>query len=300
VLFVSRWRTIRGFTLVELMVVMAIVATLVALVLPAVQHAREAARRLQCDNHLKQIGLALHNYHEIHRVFPPGYVTTLAGQSEPGWGWATLILPQLEQRALYDLLEPGRRLLSDTVADDLGLVRMPLPIYRCPSDDGELLSDERRAIFKNADLESERVARSNYAGVAGTELTPLNDGGDGVFSRNSFVSIARVEDGTSHTIAVGERRSEFHRAAVWCGVNTASENISPSLLNDFGPVFVLGSSATVINTTLVAAAQQGFSSRHAGGALFLFCDGSVRYVSENINPAVYNGLANRSDGGSRF
>jgi prepilin-type processing-associated H-X9-DG protein len=182
------------------------------------------------------------------------------------------------------------------VADDLQLVQAPLAVFRCASDDGEDLGDEARRIFKNDALQSERVARSNYVAVNGTGLTPENAGGDGAFSRNSLMPIARVDDGTSTTLAVGERRSGFHRAAVWCGVNTASENIAPGLLNDFGPVFVLGSSATVINTTLTADAQQGFSSRHPGGTMFLFCDGSVRFVSENINPATFDGLANRSDG----
>ena len=286
----------RGFTLIELLVVIAIIATLVALIFPAVQNARESARRLQCENNLKQIGLALSNYHESHNSFPPGYVSTAAGASEPGWGWGALILPQLEQTNLHSRLGPGQKTLSSVVANDLDLVRMPLAVFRCASDDGEELGDEDRTIFKNSALESERVARSNYVAVCGTQLTAENAAGNGVFSRNSPMPISRIDDGTSNTLGVGERRSLFHRAAVWCGVNTASENVTPAQLNLFGPVFVLGSSATVINTTLTEDAEQGFSSQHPGGAMFLFCDGSVRFVSENINPATFNGLANRNDG----
>ena len=285
-----------AFTLIELLVVIAILAVLVALLLPAVQRAREAARRTMCKSRLAQTALALHNYHDNHRVFPPGYVTTSAGDSEPGWGWGALLLPYVDQGPLHERLAPGRQLLSRAVDGQLDLVRAPLTIYRCPSDTGEPLGDIERQIFKNAALEMERVGRSNVIGVGGAALTALNAAGEGIFSRNSRVGLRDITDGSSNTLLLGERRSLDHKAAVWCGVNTTSEGVEALLLSDFGPVFVLGTTGRLMNATGSLHDRQGFSSLHTGGANFALSDGSTHFLSENIDQTIYRRLADRRDG----
>ncbi|WP_010582511.1 DUF1559 domain-containing protein [Schlesneria paludicola] len=173
-----------GFTLIELLVVIAIIAVLIALLLPAVQQAREAARRTQCKNNLKQIGLALHNYHDLTtNTFPPGYIgATLGGNGYSGWGWMTMILPQVDQTNLYNLFSQSTTnpnfssglLGLSTAPPTTGTIEIPLPAFRCPTDVG---NPTMQANFDGAvgfGISTMSYGRSNYVGVCGTDPNWLN------------------------------------------------------------------------------------------------------------------------------
>jgi len=215
-----------GFTLIELLVVIAIIAILVALLLPAVQQAREAARRSSCKNNLKQLGLALHNYHDTYNTFPPGYVrnrSTATSFSTDDWGWMTFLLPNLEQAPLYDALQVGSpRSLTQAKADATNRSQMQTPINSllCPSspapsvNDRNLLTDDG-----DANLNSEQTATASYVGnnssigvgaytttaaTASVSAMILNNA-NGIFWKNSSVKMRDITDGTSNTILAGER-----------------------------------------------------------------------------------------------
>jgi prepilin-type N-terminal cleavage/methylation domain-containing protein/prepilin-type processing-associated H-X9-DG protein len=223
-----------GFTLIELLVVIAIIGVLAALLLPAVQAAREAARRMQCSNNLKQMGLALHNYIDSHGVFPPGYVSAInpsvtdpcdqdAENSTsidlgPGWAWGSMILSQMEQGSLYNAINYDLSVLDPSNHTGRKSV---VGAYLCPSDYGPRLisvyADPPKAGGAGSTMVLDEVARGNYVGMwgvgeicAGSGPTGSeNVGGigspNGIFHRNSRTSIAEVVDGMSQTIAVGER-----------------------------------------------------------------------------------------------
>lgn len=300
-------RPFRGFTLIELLVVIAIIAILVALLLPAVQQAREAARRSSCRNNLKQIGLALHNYHDIHRMFPIANTFTLgqaASTSQAAWGWGTYILPQLDQAPLYDNMGVSERtleqLLNSGNSQLLELPRTNLSVYRCPSDDGPEINDRRGFTDQSPTY---NAATSNYVANhgcrwSGVEINPGNPPFGSRDTRGLFqtpnsrpVDIAAVTDGTSNTIAVGERIFTPCRAAVWVGTRN---------YNGFGNVGLRMHLATVegstkINTPDVPNCERGYNSRHEGGAQFLLADGSVQFLSENINFDSTNRCATRGN-----
>ena len=197
-------RARRGFTLIELLVVIAIIAILIALLLPAVQQSREAAQRTQCKNSLKQIGLALHNYHDVHLTFPPGYIARAVGRNDPAaaetgpsFAWGTMVLPFLDHGNLFnhfDFNEDG----DD--AHNLGHGQVILSMFLCPTDP----APARFALPNGIEL-----ATSNYVGIYGYGNVSMNPGnGTGVFYRNSAVRIRDITDGTSGTICVGERMHE--------------------------------------------------------------------------------------------
>ena len=230
----------RGFTLIELLVVIAIIAVLIALLLPAVQAAREAARRAGCVNNLKQIGLALHNYHDSMSVFPPGYVSSInntvldaCNQDQEnqhgvdlgaGWAWGSMILPFLEQQPLYNSINFN---LSVAFHDNDTCSLTPLNVYLCPSDPGPSVvpvfedpPDPANPGSFNASHIVDTLSRGNYVGMygigevcsqSGALDSPNNNGAGplgqhaGIFYRNSPTSVAGVIDGTSNTIMVGER-----------------------------------------------------------------------------------------------
>ena len=286
-----------GFTLIELLVVIAIISILASLILPAVQRAREAARRTQCQNNLKQIGLALHNYHDAHGTFPPGWVETSACiPSHPpnnGFGWAAFILPQLEQNPLYSLIdftaplyeEPDRNPSTLAIENNETLVaNQVVPVFRCPSDTGP----ERQNNGGFCGMTIRNQATSSYVACFGAKVVADNAGdtgnGGGIFCRNSFVSIQDITDGTSVSILVGERRwTGFYRPGVprfgdayWAGT-------PDNWLMD-----ILGTAGVNMNSRHSAK----FSSEHDGGVLFLFADGHVQFLNENIesNPGITSGV----------
>lgn len=295
----------RGFTLIELLVVIAIIAILIALLLPAVQQAREAARRSTCKNNLKQLALAVHNYHETHNVFPPGYIYPYAqspGAGHESWAWSTFILPFVEQAPLYKQLGVGQISLQDSLASSRpnGLFQTPLSVFRCPSDPGgnrgELLVHSNRHFGGGLGTGiggrgNFLPASSNYIGVQGNrERVPRsgrnNANMNGVFYYNSRIRFSSIDnvDGTSNTFMLGERDIKNCRGGSWLGVRNAWTGSGSR-----GHYYALGGahgSALVLNARPWNGNNrcgEGFSSLHIGGAHFALCDASVRFVSENIH-----------------
>jgi prepilin-type N-terminal cleavage/methylation domain-containing protein/prepilin-type processing-associated H-X9-DG protein len=311
----------RGFTLIELLVVIAIIAILISLLLPAVQAAREAARRIQCVNNLKQIGLALHNYHSQQNVFPPGYLSLRDpvnfDNDGPGWGWLARCLNQIEQAPLYNSINfvvgietSGNRTARSTL----------VPSFLCPSDawriDAFTVVDSTTTnTAPGAPICA--VASSNYVGSVGTgdpsslypyiidddNGPPGRDNGNGIFFRNASVTIAQVLDGTSQTFAAGERSQNLSRAS-WTGAVTNASVPLVALQGEEG-LDPEGGGALVLSHTGeghgpnspsgLAHADQ-YWSLHPGGANFVFTDGSVRFIKEQVGFRIFQALATRQGG----
>ena len=299
-----------GFTLVELLVVIAIIGTLVGLLLPAVQQAREAARRSSCGNNLKQIGTALLNFESAQKAFPAGYSLFLPSNGGPCWGWATFILPYMEQADIYNGLAPTTRKLSDLyvaspAAADQALLQSPIQTYRCPSDRTAALNNLKSATgasFGSNDRFS--LATSNYVGSAGsTWISAATDTGGllyGFYDAKAAtpgtgplgVTAKRVSDGLSKTLAVGER-GELNLSAVWAGVGMSESN------NNEAPRTLARAGVPLnYNSAVVGGPEnqgKGFGSSHPGGIHFVFCDGAVRFVSDLVASANVERMGNRAD-----
>ncbi|HEY0984769.1 DUF1559 family PulG-like putative transporter [Schlesneria sp.] len=292
---INRQRRIpRGFTLIELLVVIAIIAVLIALLLPAVQQAREAARRTQCKNNLKQIGLALHNYHDNFSTLPPGWIgvtgTTPDVFGMNGWGWASKILPQIDQGPLYNSINFSAKMESPANA----IARIsPISAFRCASDTapGSVWKIQDESATDLAEL-----AVANYIGVFGTsEMDHCADHpnapcmGEGTFFQNSRVQIRDITDGLSNTLIVGERRTRrdngYSWTSTWAGVVANGDDAITR---------VLGSSDHTPNNP--ANHIDDFSSYHVGGAHFVLGDGSVRFISANMDHGLYQNLTTRAAG----
>lgn len=312
----TRSSRIRGFTLIEVLVVLFVIGLLVALLLPAVQQSRAAARRTQCLNHLKQIGLALHNYHDVFQSLPSGYITALPedinATEQSHWGWGALLLPYLEQTPRYQTLQPNQRLLHEnlTSAEGLQALTTPIAVFRCPDDSGpetnnfnETLADNpsdpasawyNRFVTSNG-TDRIAIATSNYVMVACSSYstTPPVDPkpygpATGLGFQNSSVTFADVTDGTSVTFLVGERSFRADNLTVGAanalGFSSQVNASGSSAGIKAAGMSVLGIPNRGINWTTDdrVHAPRGFYSQHVGGAHFLLCDGSVRFVSENI------------------
>jgi prepilin-type N-terminal cleavage/methylation domain-containing protein/prepilin-type processing-associated H-X9-DG protein len=288
----------RGFTLIELLVVIAIIAVLVALILPAVQQAREAARRGQCKNNLKQIGLALQNYHGSRNTFPPGYVSAFdssGNDTGPGWGWGAMILPELEQSPLQD----GIAFIQPIEAAANATPRvMTLGVFLCPSDSVQSpWSAVTRDSFGNPLATICQVAASNYIGVFGVREPGID--GDGIFFRNSFISIKHIRDGTSTTLLVGERSQKWCEAT-WVGAVTNAQLFPPP--GSPAVPFTENAAGMVLGHTFEGPPNSpglecnDFSSQHSGGAHFVFADGHVQFISTSINKLVFRALSTRAGG----
>jgi prepilin-type N-terminal cleavage/methylation domain-containing protein/prepilin-type processing-associated H-X9-DG protein len=328
----------RGFTIIELLIVIAIMGMLVGLLLPAVQAAREASRRSQCTNNLKQIGLALHNFHDARRCFPAGYIdgntnsaSTPDNDVGPGWGWASYLLPFVEEQAIYEQINfsQGVGVGSNNAVSQqqpIPVSQQPIAVYQCPSDAFLQTFPVYNSSLTNIIA---TVAPGNYLGCngwvecfnnAGGNYQPSSDGGtaedgdaggtglagDGLFYRNSRNSFKRVTDGTSKTIFVGERSSN-HSPSTWTGAVAGgqcpawmagqtpfSPPPGPAYDNaDFGEALVLahGNASHVPCADFPIFDPDTFYSMHTGlGANFLFGDGSVHFLTNEIDPYTYQYL----------
>ncbi len=280
--FNTRRSSVRAFTLVELLVVIAIIGVLVALLLPAVQAARESARRTQCTNNLKQIGIGLHTYHDVRGVFPAAWYRTPSAEKRPGWAWGSVILPQIEQTPLFD--ELGVATGIDFPTEATPLTQTAVATYHCPS-----------AIDRPINASRDDHGKANYNPVMGTRaanVMPTDTTPDGVFGASSFTRFAEITDGTSNVIAFGEKyrgrkneQSTNYLGGIWGG-------LSPS--TGWGAVggFINATPARRINGT----SEHAFASPHPGGMMFLFCDGSVRFVSETIDGEALEILVKKASG----
>jgi prepilin-type N-terminal cleavage/methylation domain-containing protein/prepilin-type processing-associated H-X9-DG protein len=290
-----------GFTLIEVLVVIAIIAVLMGLLIPAVQKVRESASRLKCSNNLHQIGLALQMYHDRNNGFPPGYLTQVATDNSdlgPGWGWAAYLLDDLEQGTIKQQIRFDLQISDPANA----AVRVTfVPIYNCPSEPKE----NQFTVIDASGNPICDVGRSTYVAMNGV-LGVSGDAYDnnGAFLRNKNMRIRDIKDGLSNTVFVGERASNMSDVT-WTGAvtNGVVPAIRYPLLADqlanaeLAPALVMahGSRSHLPNNPLVFDAD-ATSSYHTQGVNFLFGDGSVRPVNNSISGLIYEALLTRAGG----
>ncbi|MFO0889305.1 MAG: DUF1559 domain-containing protein [Isosphaeraceae bacterium] len=329
------WRGRRpspGFTLIELLVVIAIIAVLIALLLPAVQSARESARRAQCVNNLKQIGIAIHNYHDANGILPLGSQQFGAWDKSCGY-WPsghslfTAILPYVEQGGTFNAVNFSFVANADTPQSGVfpgqvqaTALQTQIATYVCPSEVSPMTY--RSSYYPSS--------QTSYAAVLGVKDTvrwwidcPQQIPPDGIFGLNHGSKLSAITDGTSNTLMVGEA-SRFRNetedwynewsSALWWGsaiegvsrfaaIATTAPRLNANLqIPDPEPTYTytgdVDSWAYDPNPAVNAlnAGQFGFRSQHPGGANFVFGDGSVRYLKESISPAVYRNLSTKAGG----
>jgi len=315
----GRGQTHLGFTLVELLVVIAIIGILISLLLPAVQAARESARRTQCSNNLKQIGLAVHNYHDTHQCFPPSYVIQPGGggvhgtpdsatrDAGPGWAWGALLLPFLEQAPLHNAIDfqlPCWHPHNEQVA------KTQISTFLCPSAagsadpvpikdaEGNTLATFGRSCYVVSAGQNEPwlLSVDSYEGIA-----------DGPFYRNSRMRVADVTDGLTNTVFAGEHHPVLSDktwfgvipgAVVWPKPRFAFGGWEPAgvLVNcHSGPCSYADPPVIHPPNSPIAAPCQMYA-QHPGGCNVLLGDGSVRFVSETINQLTWAALSSRAGG----
>lgn len=272
-----------GFTLIELLVVIAIISVLIALLLPAVQSAREAARRTQCVNNLMQLSLALQNYESSHLVVPPGVVNSTGPvlNSPKGYhySWIVQTLPYFEHRNIFNNLNftVGVYALANSTVRS-----MEMNALHCPSDPS-------RGSGKN-------IAMSCYSGNHHDIEAPIDANNNGVFFLNSKVRYDDVTDGLSSTIFLGETRPDASDLGWASGTRATLRNTGAPPAGGYSPLG--GSALAPLDVLSVAYAKWvgGYASSHSGGVNFAFGDGSVRLLKNTINVQVYRQLGNRADG----
>ncbi|WP_339734081.1 DUF1559 domain-containing protein [uncultured Gimesia sp.] len=276
----------RGFTLIELLVVIAIIAILIALLLPAVQQAREAARRSQCKNNLKQMGIAFHNYHETFRILPPGFnvdlVVANTSTGNGGLGWSGSILPGIDQANVYNTIDFNAD--WGTGANEEACATF-ISVYRCPSD--------TTVDHRNHDGIDGRVPTSYLACYSGTRTSDSEANvtdADGTFFLNSSIRLRDITDGTTNTIAAGECINNFDVFKDHFYIGSTSIGGWDGAPREYSEH--VASTGVPMNTTNEVA----FGSLHPGGAHFLLLDGSVRFLSENMSQTIYSYLGSRADG----
>lgn len=285
-----------GFTLVELLVSIAIISVLLALLVPAVQQAREAARRAQCRSQLKQLGMALHGYHDVHLTFPinTSYSHSI-GPASISRSWLQGILPFIEAGNLHQLIDSAK-----AIQDQRSVADRAIPLLICPS------SGDSGARNLRADVPDDWVMGvTNYKSCAGSNwgwgrYIAASSGGrfpgstDGLNEGNGIICEGRagavltritdVTDGLSNTIALGETVASWTKWAWWFSENSSTATCAIPLNALIPGISQGGDISDWANT-------YGFMSRHVGGSNFALADGSVRFISENVYPGVYSDLA---------
>ncbi len=295
-----------AFTLVELLVVIAIIGILVALLLPAIQAARESARRAQCDNNLKQIGLALQNHHGTYGCFPPGQ----AAKDDDSYGLGSFLLPFMEENVLYDQIVQ-RATTSTETFDHTGHIEAPkctefdkFGVTIKPGEMGKVkIATFRCPTAEIDDFNSANYGTWTYAGCVGRDGEVDDRDMGGVFLRRLVKPARRIKDitdGTSKTFAFGEVR-------VADGVNKPLDNSdksyplwvgNPQVTSDWYSILRAASPTSPLNniSSSNSLRRTSFGSQHSGGAKFNFCDGSVRFITEDIDVNLYQDLGDRRDG----
>ena len=299
---IIRGMRFRGFTLIELLVVIAIIAILIALLLPAVQQAREAARRSTCKNNLKQIGVAFHNYHDTHRTFPPGWIDGVVTSSSAteennknGLGWGTMILPFMDQAPLYNQIDTETN--SFTMNWHVGYTgttfipsaKTIIPIYNCPSDPMGGINEDK-GNFGKSNYASERFVLGVNRPL---RIRDITDGS----TNTILVGEVTTQDETGTTGSCGGTVCDEFNGKLWIGARTASWGWERGLqaedvyfIGYYAPNdFINGGARTVSD-------RFALSSPHVGGVHILLADGSVRFLSENIDVDTYTWLNDESDG----
>jgi prepilin-type N-terminal cleavage/methylation domain-containing protein len=318
----------RGFTLIELLVVIAIIAVLIALLLPAVQQAREAARRSQCKNNLKQIGLALHNYHDTHRVFPMGsYNLNNAVWPTTGTNWRALILPYIDQAPVYNQLcftegcsfMAGGAAGANALLGNRVLKGLVLPVYHCPSSTIQPLENATGVTHNN----QEGVMNILYTGVQGA-ARPVpgpdpNRGtvdcghgwscANGMLIPNQALNMSAAVDGTSNTILVTEQSGLVNRVnrtsnyyGGWFGTRhprTVESGACGDLWQTGTSCIRFSPNSNIVQTGATEQMYRNntvWNSFHVGGIQVLMTDGSAHFISDNIDFDKLKALACRYDG----
>jgi prepilin-type processing-associated H-X9-DG protein len=287
-------------------VVVAIIGLLVGLLLPAIQAARESARRTECSNHLRQIGIALQTYEAASRGLPSGYISrftpgTLAAPSVdtgPGWGWAALLLSQLEENSLR-----GQLVFDRPIEDPANAQRrvQPVAVYLCPSDGAPAVWSALKDTNPTPQNKICEVASANYVGMYGDSEPGVD--GSGLFFRNSHVAFREITDGASNTIAAGER-SYLLGESTWVGSVTGAvlapgpgdhDGIGASEIED-GSSMVLGHAGEGKSPGDPTSDVNQFYSQHPGGVNFVFADAHVSFLTPQMDYKVFKALATRAGG----
>ena len=266
------WRCVnrRGFTLLEILVSIAIIGLLLALLVPAVQSARASARRATCQNQLRQLGLALHLYHDCHDCFPCGsYIKGPSLPIQSGWGWGAMVLPFVDSGALYEQIDFR---LGTAVGSNFALIETPVSLWRCPSD---IVPDSISAdpIFHPPFI----LPSGNMCGSAG------------ILYAMSRVRMGDIRDGTSNTLMLGERLVQtdlnggLPSTSAWCGQVAFTDGYEYRSVP-----YVQANQLHPINASESDPAC--FGSRHTGGANFVLADGSVRFLSDDIDSQLFEAL----------
>lgn len=308
-------KTRRGFTLIELLVVIAIIAVLIALLLPAVQQARESARRTQCKNNLKQLGLALHNYADSHGMFPAGHMDTYTDYISAGarhqFSWLTALLPFIDQGPLYSQINfsDADLLVNANLNPKFAAVAsVSVPAFICPSDPVPRVSST--------------LAPTNYLASQGNRCDCRDQNCSGLFGHSSYARLSSITDGLSQTIACGETlKGDLNPATVpdnYIFTNASGSSatdvstcqaVAPTA-SDRATVWFGGQPQFNIMTTIRGPNDRRFDciapnygctnlaarSAHVGGAHLVFADGSVHFISENIDVTTYQALGSRAGG----
>jgi prepilin-type N-terminal cleavage/methylation domain-containing protein/prepilin-type processing-associated H-X9-DG protein len=326
----------RGFTLIELLVVIAIIAILIALLLPAVQQAREAARRTQCRNNIKQLAIGCHNYHETHGCFPLNYATWRKSHPRDGnsSSWMVNVLPFIDQAPMYDKIDfsygvrndprnPGNTMPNPS---NRWFANQAIPAFICPSDTGDGKLDLGRANYRNP-AGDRKWGVNNYKGCAGSnwqwgnfrtrDLRPIVerekhyntrwgrygnglDRGNGILFRgNNFAVTTRVADvldGTSNTFIIGEAVPAWCSHTWWWHANGTTATVSVPLNYPGIPTANYTRDANLLRRRGNWPNNYSFMSRHPGGAHFGMADGSARFISDNVDMATYRALGSIMDG----